>query len=261
MQRAPEKTQKEQSTTDPMSNLQNSLHAMLEKQQLMEQVNGPMAHALAKAYINRTGKLVELHATPYIADKVQAGSPKPWSEAEVYTALVGALDVTKMGKAWVPRAGAEVPKGDGVWLEVGKYLISDFIGGTDIKGIAWSQAKDATLKLSVGWLKRKGLVAIAEIATGVGAIVAFFDFVCTTLELLIWIQEHSEERKLSKDEIIVSDVKTWLRETEEEAESAKKAAQEAAEAAQRKAQEREFRSKPFKVETTPAVRSTTRIGS
>jgi hypothetical protein len=190
---------------------------MMDDHDLVAKINGPLARQLAKAYVNRPESKPteqELHTTSYFADRVKYGAALSRSEDDVYNALVGALDMTRLAKgnkvenwAWVP-----VPEkvgSDDALVEIGRFAVAEYLGGNDLSEVLVAQAKDYAFDIAIAWLEKRGMIAIAEIATGVGAVVGYFTLAFSTLELLILLSK-AENPEMSKDEIIVSEVKAWL---------------------------------------------------
>jgi hypothetical protein len=248
--------------------LRQSFQQMLQKQQLMEKANAPAARQLAKAYVNRPEAMLAgagltapgLHATPYSADKVK---PVPWSEDEVYKALVGGLDMTKLEKGnnaanwvWKPTP-IQTGTRDDVLTETGKWAMKTYLGGTNLEEIFWAQVKetgkDIATEFVVNWFEKRGLTIAAELESGIGTILGIYELTCSVLELLIVLMK-PENRAMSKDEAIVVAVRRWLSDEQTAAQAAQKEAQEEADFKERL-------KNPLKLKTYVTERDKTRIGS
>lgn len=191
--------------------LHQSFQQMLDRQNLLEQLNGPAARALAHAYVNRAANLpaASLSATPYYADRVK---PSAYGEEEIYKALLGALDMTRMGKAksaasWVLRASPEQPDKLGEWAAK-KFLPAGRTDKEIIEELELKYAKKGAVKLGVEWYASKGLTIVAELESGIGTILGIFDMICTGLELMTILFQPT--KAVSKEEQIVADVRNWL---------------------------------------------------
>jgi hypothetical protein len=191
--------------------LHQLLQRMLDRQKLLEQLNGPVARALAHAYVNRAANLnaASLSATPYYADKVKPTAP---GEEEVYKALLGALDMTRMGKAnsaasWVLRAAPEQPDKLGEWAAE-KFLPAGTNDDEIIEELELKYAKKGAVKLGVEWYASQGLKIVAELESGIGAVLGVYDMICTGLELMTILFQPT--KAVSKEEQIVADVRNWL---------------------------------------------------
>jgi hypothetical protein len=237
MQKAHEQTQPKQATGKSVADVeQEAFQKMLEKHWLNEKVNGPMARELARAYVNRP-KIGAL-ATPYIKDWINPNISKEPSEADVCHAILGALDIKKLGKGdkasdwtWKPAASEEGMR-DEAPAEIAKWGIREQFGGNTPEEIVEAQIKeaiqDAAEKFATRWLEKKGLEVFLEIISGVGTVVGIYSTVISVLELLILLQK-PVKKEMSKQDKIAEDVRGWLAGEQAKAAALQKAAQENAE--------------------------------
>jgi len=200
---------------------------LMQQKTAREKVNAPIAHAIAAAYVNRSDRpqrrtmVTSLHAISYAESRLPQPPEEP-TEAEVYTAIVDALDVfTVPGNAtkWKWRAGIDPNEGRrGTALsEIGKWTINKALP----MGI--EKLTDAAIGCVATWAGAGGLWAVVEIARG-GKVKEKLEIAFSIVELIQTLKKPGK-RPLYKYEQLLSDVMTWMAR-----EQAKAAAQAAAEA-------------------------------
>lgn len=201
----------------------------------LEKINGPIARAIAHAYVHRT---MPLRATQSIDDRVQRGPAQVDSEEFVYASIVQALDVTKSGKTlnasewkWRPLTDPNKGKRDDALTEIGLWAADEYLGGTTLKDIAIDKAKDFASEYSAKWLAKRGLVVTARMFGPVGAVISAFELAFSLSDLMKTLKKPLK-RPLYRNEIILRDVMAWLDDGSKAKEEAEKNAKEAAEAKQ-----------------------------
>lgn len=255
MQRAPEQTQKEkqpeQPTGDPTAGLlqkafQESFQKSLQKYFKTDEIKKPIVEQLATGYLSRPGKMeIPARAVPN-SPHVIPGVYDP-SYEDVYTAIYNAIDIDELVKGKWNWRDATIKKKtrDQKLGEIGTFATEEFIQG---------KLEDAVVKTAVNWATKESVLvtatftlaeAAAATATTLFAIevIGFAFLVLGVYELASSLDAPVELSPYQeKNANIVASVKAWLQRKQEAADS------------------KERFNKPFKLETTPAVRSTSRIG-
>jgi hypothetical protein len=198
---------------DPKAELlHKSLERLLQKQELMEKVNGPAARTLAKAYLNRnraTGPST-LHATTYLDDRIPGDGQDP-SEDEVSAAILGAMELSTALKApawkWTPPPDSEGETRNETVVEVFNWAADEVFdeaqGRLRDKAIEKVAASCATR-----WSAAQGLVVVAKMLVGGLEVYGWISLATSVLELLLLLQK--PVARISRSEQIVADVKGWL---------------------------------------------------
>jgi len=252
MQGGPNKSQNQKMATgDPTTDLlqkafQQAFQKSLQQYFQTDEIKKPIVEKLATDYLNRPGKL-EISAravpnSPYVIPGVHDPSYN-----EVYIAIYNAIDIDELVKGKWNWRDATVKKKtrDEKLGEIGAFATQEFIQG---------KLQGAVVKTAVSWATKESVLVtatftLAEAAAATAATLFAIELIgIATLALGLYELANSinAPAELSpyqeKNANIVASVKAWLQKKQEAADL------------------KERLNKPFKVETTPAVRSTTRIG-
>lgn len=212
MQSAKNAPATKQTTGDPTSELlHKSLQQMLEKEELMEKVNGAIARELASAY--REANKPQWLATPYGLQNVNPYYIEA-SYDEVYKAILYSMDIpnnkAKMAASWIWKVKPAEPEGkyrSSTGTEVDDWVKKE--GGDYIKDeIRDKLIRTAAIRSTASWSATEGIVVVTDIVLGALSIVGYIALAASILELLILLQK--SEKELSKAEQIVAKVKAWL---------------------------------------------------
>jgi hypothetical protein len=205
----------------------------------IDKIKGPLIRALAKEYVNRPGRIevqdIGLHATPYIADKLNPRAFGEPSEARVVDALYPVMDLKKGDKAtdWslglAGESGPEMKSGDERRLEVAQFATEQAISKTfketsvdlgivGVKTLATGQfsavsAVEAISEPAAEWIMKDVLRVSAKVVGKALPIIGWIWTAYDVIDLLISLNAPAE-KDLSPYQMesanIVAGVKAYL---------------------------------------------------
>jgi hypothetical protein len=227
---APESSRAIQLQPNPKDPVQQAFHRMIEKHFLMEKIKAPVVEKITDAYLNSSegweaGKPIVL-GTLY-GTRTLPGIPQKKNRQKVYNAISSGLDINQLPNGnnpgtwqWTPGPPPEAITGRDAVKQTVMWAIGDVVGGENIPEIAMGKLKDGAIKLTTLILEEEGLAIIASMVTGVGAIIGFWAFTCSALELLTAIAKAPKKKEPTESDLIRESVKAWLARRQEAAEAA-----------------------------------------
>ena len=205
----------------------------------IDKIKGPLIRALAKEYVIRPGQIkvpdIGLHATPYVADKLNPRAFGEPSEARVVDALYPVMDLKKGAKGidWslelAGESGPEMKSGDERRLEVAKFATEQAISKTfdktsvdlgiaGVKTLATGQfsavsAVEAISKPVAEWIMKDVLRVSAKVVGKAIPIIGWIWTAYDVIDLLISLNAPAD-KELSPYQMesanIVAGVKAYL---------------------------------------------------